>query len=69
MISDSTNIVIAQESLVEWNDNRFRKDEKKSCMYSKVFVVCAEGLQLQSRKILLSIVFVVFVAFIPNLKI
>ena len=60
VISDSTNIVIAQaslESLVEWNNNRFRKDEKK-----KLFVVCAEGLQLQSRKILLSLVFVVFVA-------
>ena len=29
VISYSTNIVIAQESLVEWNDNRFRKNEKK----------------------------------------
>ena len=29
VISYSTNIVIAQESLVEWNDNKFCKDEKK----------------------------------------
>ena len=32
VISDSTNIVIAQESLVEWNDNRFCKDERKKKM-------------------------------------
>ena len=29
VISYSTNIVIAQESLVEWKDNKFCKDEKK----------------------------------------
>ena len=29
VISYSTNIVIAQESLVEWNDNKLCKDEKK----------------------------------------